>query len=122
MLLPRVLDFGISEFDFWSMTLGEIERLVASKTRMRKLEAQEKATFDYLQAILIVKGVGICLGSKEDFPSIESIYPTLFVEEQTQKQEKQEQRKTELSILRFKQFAQTYNNSLKNKEVQQNSE
>ena len=104
-----MLDYGISEFDFWNMTLREIENCIKSRLRVRKIEAQEKATYDYIQATLIIKGVGIALGSKEEFPTVEEVYPGIFEEIVEQKQDELQQKKDELSALRFKQFAQSYN-------------
>lgn len=91
------------------MTLREIENYVKSRLRVRKIEAQEKATYDYIQATLIIKGVGIALGSKEDFPSVEQAYPGVFSDLVEKKQDELQQKRDELSALRFKQFAQSYN-------------
>lgn len=102
-----MLDYEITEDEFWEMTLAEIERAVASKNRIRKFEARERATYDYIHATLIIKGVGIALGSKEDYPSIELCYPGIF--DEAKKQEEIKQKQEELSVLRFKQFAQAYN-------------
>ncbi len=104
-----MLDYDITEFDFWNMTLREIERAVVSKVRVRKLEAQERATYEYIQASLIIKGVGLALGSKEEFPTVEQAYPGIFDDLAQQKQDELKQKKDELSALRFKQFAQSYN-------------
>lgn len=104
------MDHGISEFDFWNMTLREIENYVKSKQRVRRLENQEKATYDYIQATLIIKGVGLVLGSKEEFPSVEQAYPGVFEDLVEKKQEELQIKKDELSALRFRQFAQSYNN------------
>ena len=105
-----MLDLGVSEFDFWNMTLREIENYVRSKQRVRRMENQEKATYDYIQATLIIKGVGLVLGSKEEFPTVEQAYPGVFEDMVKQKQEELQNKKDELSVLRFKQFAQSYNN------------
>jgi hypothetical protein len=91
------------------MTLREVERAIASKIRVRKLEAQEKATYDYIHATLIIKGVGIALGSKDDFPTVEQTYPGIFEDLAEQKQDELQQKRDELSALRFRQFAQSYN-------------
>lgn len=124
--MTNSLDFGLSEFDFWEMTPGEVVRYAESRTRVRRLEAQEKATYDYILANLIVKGVGLTLGSKGSFPSIKEAYPTLFQEEvyptlsQEEVKEVEEHNKEQrmsLSALRFKQFAQSYNKKFKDKEV-----
>lgn len=103
------MDYGISENDFWNMTLREIENYLKSRARVRKIEAQERASYDYIQATLIIKGVGIALGSKQEFPTIEQAYPGIFEDVVEQKQNEVQQKKDELSALRFRQFAQSYN-------------
>ena len=120
ILLERALDIGLSEFDFWDMTVGEIVRKIESYNRCFMAKSKEKATYDYIQATLIVKGVSICLGSKEKFPSIQEAYGELFNDEIEKQREMAEAKQAELSILRFKQFAQTYNKNFKNKEVRDN--
>ena len=102
------------------MTPAEIGRAIDSKNRLVKLEAKQKASFDYIQATLIIKGVSICLGEKSAFPSMQEAYPSIFedlIEEQAEKLQKQ---KEALSTLRFRQFAQSYNNKFK--EVQNSSD
>ena len=116
-LLINSLDWGISEFDFWEMTPAEIERAVASKQRVRKIEAQERAGYDYILANLIGKNISILLGSKESYPQIDEVYPDLFKDIAQEQQQKIEEQKMNLSALRFKQFAQSYNTNFKNKEV-----
>ena len=99
------------------MTPGEIIRAIEARNKVRRMEAQEKASADYILAVLITKGVGIVLGDKSDFPKIQEVYPELFNEVLETQEDKIQQRKTELSALRFKQFAQSYNSNFKNKEV-----
>jgi hypothetical protein len=99
------------------MTFAEIHRAVDSKIRVRRLEAQEKASYDYILAQLIAKGVSQVLGDKSKYPTIEEVYPGLFDDVIEEKKAQVEERKMNLSALRFKQFAQSYNDSLKNKEV-----
>jgi hypothetical protein len=99
------------------MTPGEVIRAIESKNRLIKIEAQEKATYDYIQATLIVKGVSICLGDKSSFPTLQEAYPGVFDEVIEEQKEKAQEQKMQLSALRFKQFAQSYNNNFKNKEV-----
>ena len=98
------------------MTIGEVSRAIESKNRITKLEAQEKASYDYIQAQLIIKGISICLGDKSSFPNIREAYPGLFDEMPEPQQNKIQEKKDELSALRFKQFAQSYNKRF-NKEV-----
>lgn len=99
------------------MTIGEVHRAIESKNRVYKREAQEKAVYDYTLAQLIIKGVSMTLGSKATFPTINEAYPNIFDDIVKAQEEQLEKQKIELSILRFKQFAQSYNNNFKNKEV-----
>ena len=99
------------------MTPGEVTRAIESRNRIIKIEAQEKATYDYIQAQLIIKGVSICLGDKTAFPSLHDAYPGIFAEVIEEQKQKAEEQKLQLSALRFKQFAQSYNDRFKNKEV-----
>lgn len=99
------------------MTPGEISRAIESKNRLIKLETQEKASYDYIQATLIIKGISICLGDKSAFPTIQDAYPGVFDELVEKHEDKLQEQKTELSTLRFKQFAQSYNERFNNKEV-----
>lgn len=115
-LLENALDSGVRELDFWDMTPGEVVRAIESRNRQKLVETQEKASYDYIQAQLIVKGISIVLGDKSAFPQIQEAYPGIFDNIQEEQEEKIQQKKNELSALRFKQFAQSYNNRF-NKEV-----
>jgi hypothetical protein len=100
------------------MTIAEIIRAIESYNRMKNYEMQQRASYDYILAKLLTKGVGIVLGSKESFPSIEETYPNLFSDVKKAEQEKIQEQKTNLSTLRFLQFAQSYNSRFKQQEVQ----
>lgn len=110
-MLNNALDYGISEHDFWEMTFAELDRLVESKKRMDKFNAQQKATYDYIHAALVGRAFAAGMDSKAQFPEIHEVYPSLFDphEREAQKQEQSNQ----LSALRFKQFAQSYNKRFK---------
>lgn len=116
-MLLCALDYGITERDFWDMTVIEVQRAVTSKEKVRKLNNQEKAFFDYNLAMLIGKAVSKVLGDKNDLPTIEEAYQSLFVEELAQKKAQEHKRKEELSIERFKQFAQSHNHKLRGGET-----
>ena len=116
-MLINALDSGVRELDFWDMTPGEVIRAVESRIRVRKTEAQERASYDYILANLIVKGVGLTLGASGTFPSIEEAYPGVF-DDMVEKRNKQlQEQRMNLSAARFKQFAQSYNDKFKRKEV-----
>jgi hypothetical protein len=115
-LLLNSLDSGIKEVEFWDMTIAEIVREIESKNRIFIAEAKYKASSDYILASLITRGVSIVLGSKESFPPIEEVYPNLYADADIENKKRIEQ-KNNLSTLRFLQFAQSYNQRFKNKEV-----
>lgn len=97
------------------MTISELERLIESKKRVKKIQDQEKASFDYILADLIGRSISRIYSSSATIPDIAEMYPTLFDSEEIQ--EKKQEKKDELSAARFKQFAQAYNKKLNDKEV-----
>lgn len=110
-VLDNALDYGISEFDFWNMTLAELNRAVESKKRLQKAEEQEKAYHNYILGDLIGRSIARIHSSSNHYPPIHEVYPTLFESEVVE--EKIQEKKDELSVLRFKQFAQSYNKKFK---------
>lgn len=98
---------GITEFDFWNMTLAELERALQSKKRVKRTEAQERAGFDYILAELIGKSISRIYSSSNTMPEIETVYSSLFDEEEVKAQKAN--KKAELSVIRFKQFANSFN-------------
>lgn len=103
------------------MTIAELNRLVRSKKRIMKLQAQEKATYDYILADLIGQSVARIYSSSVSFPEIHNVYPTIF-DKQMIEEERQKQR-DELSAQRFKQFAESFNKNFeKKKEVAKDNE
>lgn len=89
------------------MTIGELERAIESKKRIKRKSDQEKASFDYILAELIGKSISRIYSSSNKMPELNEAYPTLFDSEEIQ--EKKQEIKDDLSALRFKQFAQNYN-------------
>ena len=107
--------YNLKEIDFWDMTIAEVVRHIETQQKLKKMKDQERASYDYILASLIVKGFSITMGSKDTYPKINDVYGDLFDDIQAEQEEKIAQRNIELSAIRFKQFAQSYNN--KNKEV-----
>lgn len=93
------------------MTLAEAIRAVESKKRQQKTAAQEKAAFDYIMADLIGRSVARLYSSSNNMPQLNEVYPSLFDSEEMEAQKQAKQ--VELSAMRFKQFAQSYNNRFK---------
>ncbi len=89
------------------MTIAELERLIESKKRVKKIRDQEKASFDYALADMVGRSIARIYSSSAKMPELYEIYPSLFDSEEMQ--ERKQEQKDNLSALRFKQFAQAYN-------------
>lgn len=76
--LNAALDLEITEFDFWNMTLAELDRLLESKARIQKKKDQEKAYFDYILADLIGFSISRIYSDKATYPEIYDVYPAIF--------------------------------------------
>ena len=113
--LKKALKIGISEKDFWEMTLGELQRLFEAKQEVYKARAREKAENNYILAGLIGINLSRVFNASIEIPPIEEVYPNLFDVEQIR--EEKQNKKQELSVLRFKQFAQAFNKNFE-KEVE----
>lgn len=93
------------------MTIAEVNRYILSRNRVYKLEQQEKASHNYILADLIGRSVARIYASSNHMPEIHEVYPTLFDSKQIE--EKRTEQKAELSALRFKQFAASFNKKFK---------
>ncbi len=89
------------------MTLLEVDRALKSYARVKRREAQERASYDYILADLIGRSVARVYHSTNKIPPIYEAYPSLFDNEEMQ--EKQQQKKDDLSALRFRKFANAFN-------------
>ena len=92
--LEQSLDYGIKEHEFWDMTLAEIMRAIESQKRVKKIEAQEKAVFDYLLADLIYRSMARIYDNNVSYPAIEEAYPAFFDAKAIEK--KKQEKKDEL--------------------------
>lgn len=114
-MLNNALDLGITEHEFWDMTLAELNRLTESRVRQQKMKAKERATFDYIHAQLIGRAFACNMTSEATFPPIEEAYPSLFLDQE--KINKQHEQQQSLSALRFMQFAESVNRKYEAKET-----
>lgn len=105
--LEIALDYGIDETNYWNMTLAEVIRAIESKKRQQKLQAQERASYDYILADLIGRSVSRIYSNSTRLPQIYEVYPTLF--DDAEMEEQKQQKQMEISAIRFKLFAQSYN-------------
>ena len=93
------------------MTIAELTRAVRSHNRRVKEEARERAAQNYILADLIGRSVSRVYSSSAKMPTLAEAYPSLFNDEDIAEQ--QQQKKNELSVMRFKQFANFYNKKYK---------
>ena len=103
------------------MTISELERLFKSKERVKQQTLKEKASFDYILADLIGRSVGRIYSEENEntFPSLTDSYSALFKEEKEEKDKEEQKLNDEASVIRFKQFANSFNRKF-NKEVVKN--
>lgn len=95
---------GLSERDFWDMTVAEVERYLNGAVWRMKTQSQ----FDYALANLIGISVGRIVASDIDYPSIEEVYPNLYEDEIKNKPDPEEIAMTK-SVNRFLEFAMKHN-------------
>lgn len=108
-LLQPAINLGLSEFDFWNMTVAEIERYLTGATWRLKSQAQ----FDYTLATLFGNAVGCVIGDGE-MVAIEDAYPSLFEAELQEKKEALEaEQQTMKSVNNFLEFAKRHNSKTK---------
>lgn len=114
--LESALDYGISEREFWDMSIAELIRAIESKRRLQLLNAKERASFDYILADLIGRSVARIHSSANHLPPLFEVYPTLFKDEELS--DEIQEKRDELSVLRFKQFANAFNKKFKREDVE----
>lgn len=85
------------------MSIAEIERAIKAK----KAAEKRKASFDYVLADLIGRSVARAYNSENTMPTLAQAYPTLF--DRQEEEDALQQARDELSVLRFKQFANSIN-------------
>ncbi len=93
------------------MTIGEVTRAVKSKARVLEAEQRKRASLEYIQADLIGRSISRIYNSANKMPTINEVYPALFTKDEVQKQI--QIKKDEVSALRFRQFANSFNKSFK---------
>lgn len=95
------------------MTIAELNRHLKSYMRREKMRLQETATHNYILASLIKCAVASSISSDVEMPKIEEVYGSLFEEKAEETKQKKQDLATELSVARFKQFANIHNAKLK---------
>lgn len=105
-LLQPAINCGLSESDFWNMTKIEIERYLEGATWRMKVQAQ----FYYSLADLIGVSCARIMSKDVEFPSIEQVYPNLYLEAEGQEEQVEiEEKDMTASVNRFLEFAMAHN-------------
>lgn len=105
---------GLSEAQFWDMSIAELDRYFQSRKRVMERELKEKAYFDYTLAELIGRSMARLYSNSAKYPEIHEVYPNFFKQEEVI--QKKQEKIAELSALRFKQYANFHNKKF-NEEV-----
>lgn len=92
------------------MSIAEFIREVESYNRRKNQQERTQASFDYVLADTIGKSIARIYSSSAKMPELYEAYPSLFVVDEIQRV--RQDKKDELSVLRFKQFAQAHNDKL----------
>lgn len=100
--LENALELGISEREFWQMTIGELARAMAAIKRRRRADQIERATFDFRQAQAVGHFFAATLNKKNKPPKIEDLYPELFDNDEFRAA--RDQRRAEAWAQQFKAF------------------
>jgi hypothetical protein len=89
------------------MSIAELIRAIESAKRRQRERERERAARDYILADLIGRSVSRIYNSANNMPKISEVYPALFDAEEVN--EKEQEKRDELSAARFKQFADSFN-------------
>lgn len=101
---------GLTEWQFWDMTLAELERHSNSYQRVQKKKAQEKALADYRLADLMGYSIARLYSNEAKYPEIYDVYPAIFDKDAIEEAREKERNKQTDSWLR--EFAKSFNKSI----------
>lgn len=92
------------------MTIAELHRLLKAKKNQEVRKLKQQAVMDHRLADLIGRSVARVYSNNVEIPNVQDFYDFLFDEEDLRAvQEKKQKRQDELSAIRFKQFADSFN-------------
>lgn len=107
--LGNFLDMGLTEFQFWDMTVAELNRYADSYQRVQKKKAQERAFADYRLADLIGYSMARLYSNEAKYPEIYDVYPAIFDRDAIEEaREKERNQKTDAWL---REFAKSFNKS-----------
>lgn len=97
------MDCGLTENEFWSMSLDEVIRFMQSYSRKKSI--QQKEVLTYLHTLADLAGISMVRFHKQgfEFPSREKVWPDIFIDDAYKERVKRD------SAQRFLAFAHAYN-------------
>jgi hypothetical protein len=102
---------GVDVIGFWDLTIGEIKLITENYRQEEENKAKERVASNYNLAMMVSTFVNNGLNGKP-IPSIEELYPKLFVDN-TAQQEEEQKRRDELALALYKEqmldFAAAHN-------------
>lgn len=96
--LNRISQYGLTEEQFYRLTVGEMKRLAESYHLEETEHFKRQAEMDYIQSNLIASNVSTIFSNKNKILSFEEVYGHLFTEDEIEKmktsREEQRQERT----------------------------
>ena len=83
--LKRMAQYGLTEEQFYNLTLGEVRRMAESFHLQQRERLKEQAEMDYIQAGLITSNISSILSDKNKAPLLEEVYGHLYTEDEKEK-------------------------------------
>ena len=99
-LLPLALQCGISIFDFYQMTIAEVQVVINAYFEKQKRELQQQASMVYAEASLTAMFVSRLISDKAKILTLYQAFPDLFKEE-IKGEENARQKREKEALLQF---------------------
>jgi hypothetical protein len=77
-LLPIAMKCGISIWEYWELTYGEIALVIENHNEMEMQRVREQATMNYIHAHLVSLSVARLMDKNAKYPPIHEVYSNLF--------------------------------------------
>lgn len=107
--MPIALDNGIGIDEFEERTFAEINLMLESKARVRENELRNELSIKYQMVDLMGASIGRMFAEGVEFPEIYQIYPELFEDVESIREEQKAQAKMELEAAKWKLWAANHN-------------
>ena len=123
------MDIGMTENDFYNSTFKQVTRYAESHNKYEKAKMQEQAYFDYQLANMIGISVARLFSEQSSFPNIEEVYPLLFNEQESIKDDTvgadgmtAEERAIELNRIKMLEWVEQQNKKRKKQKAKEDNE